>query len=347
MRLSIIIPVYNVVKFLPRCLDSILEQDIASDDYEILIIDDGSTDNSFDIANAYSKKYANLKVHSKKNGGVGTARNLGVSYSKGNYIYFIDPDDYLAKDVLKTLLEKIESNDLDIMTFISKRTTDQTLQHSETKKPELGLSSILNGESYIAENNYKNEVWWYIIKREFLLDSKIKFIEGRWMEDAILTARLFLKANRMAHFSIDAHRHLIIEGSAMRNKEPSHYIKVIDDNKNAALVFETLIQSLIKKNANSSCIKRLKTRQQSFIFFLMVRMLKSTINLKQVKTTIYEISKTNAYPLNIFPGNDYQGIRYTLLTRLFNHKRAYYFIFRFFNPILKNKKGVYLLIIIR
>jgi glycosyltransferase involved in cell wall biosynthesis len=339
MRLSIIIPVYNAAIFLPKCLDSILVQNLDFDDYEILIINDGSTDNSLIVANSYSKKYDHIKVCTKVNGGVGSARNKGLTLAKGDYVYFIDPDDYLAESVLKRIIEQAENNNLDILTFATKRTTNSSLFNSATKQMELELSPILNGENYIANNNYHNEVWWYIIKRAYLKKSTISFIEGRWMEDAILTAKLFLKANTIAHLPIDAHRHLIIEGSAMTNREPSHYLKVIDDNRNAALVFESMIQNLLKSNANPKCIKRLRTRQQSFIFFLMVRMLKSTISFKQVKNTISEISYTNAYPLNAFPGNDYTGKRYALLTRLFNSKQVFYIMFSLFNPIFKKTKS--------
>lgn len=339
MRLSIIIPVYNAAKFLPKCLDSILVQDLDFADYEILIINDGSTDDSLTIANSYSSNYGHVKVSTKANGGVGSARNKGLSLAKGDYIYFIDPDDYLAEGVLRRIIEQAENNDLEILTFGTARTTNSKLFNSTTKEAKLELSPILNGENYIAKNYYHNEVWWYVIKRAFIEKSKINFIEGRWMEDAILTAKLFLKATTIAHFPIDAHRHLIIEGSAMTNRESSHYLKVIDDNRNAALVFESMIQNLLKSNADPKCIKRLRTRQQSFIFFLMVRMLKSTISFKQVKKTISEISNTNAYPLNAFPGDDYKGKRYALLTRLFNKKQVFYIMFSLFNPFFKKTKN--------
>ena len=298
MRLSIIIPVYNAAQFLSICLDSLLVQDINFTNYEILIINDGSTDNSLLIANSYRDKHTHIKVYTKENGGVGSARNKGLSLSKGTYVYFIDPDDYLAKDVLKTIIEQAEKNELDILTFISQSTTDSSLYHSAPDKAGLELSTILNGEDYIANHNYKNEVWWYVIKREFIEETKIKFIEDRWMEDAILTAKLLLKAHAMAHIPLDAHRHLIVEGSAMTNKEPSHYLRVIDDNRNAAMVFESLIEDLQKKNVNSECIKRLRTRQQSFVFFLMVRMLKSAISFSKAKKVIEDLSITNVVCLS-------------------------------------------------
>jgi hypothetical protein len=197
------------------------------------------------------------------------------------------------------------------------------------------LSKIYDGIDYIANYRCKNEVWWYLIEREFLLNSKIRFIEDRWMEDAIFTTNLFIEASKIASFSLDAHRHITVEGSAMTNRDPKHYIGVIDDNRNAAIVFETIIEELKQKNVNPNCIKRLIVRQQSFVFFMMIRMLKSTMTLKQIRLVIDELANTNAYPFNLFPGIDYKGMQYVLLCRIFNHKKIFYLLFKLFNPLIK------------
>lgn len=339
MKLSIIIPVYNVEKYISICLESLLNQDLNKKDYEILIINDGSTDRSKEIAEDYSRIHCNVRLYNQENGGVGSARNRGLDLAKGNFLYFLDPDDYVLPNVLKTLIEFAEEKDLDILTFISKQTTSSNLTHSspcETKS--IIIDPIYRGQDYIANYNYRNEVWWYIIKREFIKDTEIKFIEDRWMEDAILTAELFLKANKIAHLHLDAHRHLVVEGSAMTSKEPSHYLRVIDDNRNAAIVFESLIEDLIEQKANRKCIERLRTRQQSFVFFMMVRMLKSTMNLEQVKIVMDSISNTNAYPLQQFYGKDYKGLVYFILVKLFNNTPVFYSLFRGFNPLSKLKK---------
>jgi glycosyltransferase involved in cell wall biosynthesis len=336
MKLSIIIPVYNVEKFLPTCLESLLAQDIDINDYEILIINDGSKDNSLTVANVYRDKYSHIKVYTKENNGVGSARNKGIEIAKGKYIYFIDPDDYLISNTLNELINSIELNNLDILTFSSIQVLKSQL-NEDRKIRNAKISKIQDGKDYITSYKYKNEVWWYFIKRDFLLNSHIKFIEDRWMEDAIFTAKLFLEANAMANLPLDAHRHFLVKGSAMRNKEPKHYLKVIDDKRNAAIVFETIIEDLKKKNINAKCVKRLTVRQQSFVFFMMVRMLKSTISLKQIRLIIDDLSKTGAYPLKNFLGQDYNGISYNLLLLVFNRKHLYFLTFKFLNPILKLK----------
>ena len=157
------------------------------------------------------------------------------------------------------------------------------------------------------------------------------------MEDSIFTAELLLESKRIAHLQFDAHRYMVYPGSAMTSKEQNHYLKLIRDNQNAALVFDSIIRKLENKKANPACIKRIKTRQQSFVFFSMIRMIKSTISFKEVKLIMDEMSEFKAYPLDSFLGEDYNKISYRILVRLFNRKRRYYFFFLLFNPFFKLK----------
>ncbi|NNC49533.1 MAG: glycosyltransferase [Flaviramulus sp.] len=336
MKLSIIIPVYNSEKYIRRCLDSLLCQNIEYKHYEIFIINDGSTDNSLDIALAYEKKYPQIKVFSQLNSGVGSARNKGIELSTGSYLYFIDPDDYLVHNVLNKLLDYAFNFNLEILSFNSKSikninvvTTKNTLKRNTKLQKQTGIA-------YIGDRFYKNEVWWYIINRKFLKNTGIKFIVGRWMEDAIFTAQLFLKTKAIAHTEIDVHLHVITRGSAMTSKEPGHYLNVIRDNANAAIIYKSLInQAELAEPYNDLCVNRLKTRQQSFVFFMMIRMLKSTIKYKEVKSIIDGMTVAGAYPLSSFLGKDYNGKIYYILVKLFNNRYVYYILFLIFNPLLK------------
>jgi glycosyltransferase involved in cell wall biosynthesis len=339
LKLSIIIPVYNVEKYITRCLDSLVNQNLEACDYEIIIIDDGSKDNSLSIAKLYSAKYENIYIYSQENKGVGAARNKGLELAKGDYVYFIDADDYLASNVLKTILSYCVE-DLDILTFLSRGTTESNLKESVTNKKSLLAIKYADGIEYIANNKFNNEIWWYIINKAFLIKTGIRFIEGRWMEDAIFTATIFLKANAVVNLPIDGHRHVVVPESAMTSKKPSLYLKIIYDNANAAIVYQSLIQNTPNNNEESMrCINRLKTRQQSFVFFMMVRMLQSTIKINEIKKILVNLEKAGAYPLNSFLGQDYNKVSYKFIVRIFNHKYMYYVLFKIFNSVfnLMNK----------
>ncbi len=340
MKLSIIVPVFNVEKHLRKCLDSLLDQDINKSEYEILIINDGSTDGSLDIAEEYVARFSNIMVHTKENGGVGSARNNGLDRSKGDYVYFIDPDDYLKPNVLRLLLDTIISYNLEILTFSwtsffdgkSKKITHEPAVKGDECVP---LSQIMTGIDYIAEHKYKSSVWWYFAKRSFLVKSKVRFIEGRWMEDAIFTTQLFLKANTIADFPLNAHRYRVAPGTAMTSKKPSHYKKLIGDIHNAIFVFDEIVNDLKIEKVNHACIERIKTRQQAFVFFLLVRMIKSTMNFDEVRLKIGSIGSIGAYPLNSFIGEDYNLFVYQVIAPLLNTKSRFYTCFRLFNPFFK------------
>lgn len=114
-KVSIIIPVYNVEIYLTRCLDSCLQQDLSYDEYEIIAINDGSTDNSLSILQDYADRYPNLKIVNQDNRKQGAARNRGIEIATGDYIWFVDSDDWLEPNVLNYLYQSAWGADISII----------------------------------------------------------------------------------------------------------------------------------------------------------------------------------------------------------------------------------------
>lgn len=336
MKLSFVIPCYNMEKYLPECLDSLLAQNLASNEFEIIVVNDESKDNTLQIANDYSKKHSNIKVLDKKNGGVGAARNSGLDLAVGKYVQFLDPDDYLASNVVKKLLVTIQEYDLDILTFRSLDFKKEAPKQSRNLEIATSGLEVIDGISYISKHKFKNEIWWFMTNRDFMIKSGIRFIEGRWMEDAILAAELFCKAKTMAYLDLDVHRYRILPTSAMRNKSRDHYNKVIFDNANAAHAYNDLIKTIPNGHKNAKkCINRLRTRQQSFVFFLMVRLMKSDISIDKIPEMLVDFEKIGAYPLNNFIGEDYRGPEYSLMVWIFNHKTLIKPFIKVFRPLYR------------
>jgi hypothetical protein len=206
---------------------------------------------------------------------------------------------------------------------------DQTTSKTTNINSDL---SINDGISYIANNAFKNEVWWYLVNREFLINTGVQFIEGRWMEDTIFTSSLFLEAQRIAYAPIDAHRYVDIPTSAMNNKETSHYNKIIYDNANAAKVYADHIKRC-KFNQDAiyqKCVERLKTRQESFVFFLIMRSLRSNLSFINLKLILGDMKEIGAYPMKHFIGEEYNGLRFKLITAVFNNEFLLAKVFQFF-----------------
>ena len=119
MKLTIIIPVFNAQNYIESCLDSCFNQDLQPFEYEIIIINDGSTDKTLEKVSAYTKTHANLHIRTQENKGNGAARNAGSALAKGKYIHFLDADDFIAINTLGTLINLQEQHHLDMLVFSS------------------------------------------------------------------------------------------------------------------------------------------------------------------------------------------------------------------------------------
>ena len=117
IQLSIVIPIYNVENYLDTCLSSVMTQDIPLTDYEVILINDGSSDGSLVIAERFAAQYSNVRLISQENRGLSGARNRGIEEAQGEYIWFIDSDDYIEIDCISVLLEYMISGGLDAMRF--------------------------------------------------------------------------------------------------------------------------------------------------------------------------------------------------------------------------------------
>ena len=159
MKLSIVVPLYNKEKYIERCLDSLLAQDLPSSEYEIIVVDDGSTDSSYSIASDYSEKHLNIKLFNQKNQGAGAARNKGLDLASGDYVYFLDADDYIASNVLNVLLTTGEKHQLEILGFKTIETVDEYLPESNTQEREDFSLEVMDGTGYIAKHGFRNEAW--------------------------------------------------------------------------------------------------------------------------------------------------------------------------------------------
>lgn len=200
-KLSIIIPIYNVEKYLRECLDSVLRQNFW--DMEVILINDGSTDRSGELAEIYAKRYANVCLLTQRNKGLSAARNAGVMRAKGKYILFLDSDDYLMEDAVQELIEYIENKNLDLLLFSAVRVIcdNQNIVKSREyygyKHEECaGVSGVELYEKLQRTNDYYTAACFQIISRELLRNTNIKFYEGILHEDHLYTFLLMMNAKR-------------------------------------------------------------------------------------------------------------------------------------------------------
>ena len=122
--LSIVVPAYNVERELKKCIESCLKQDIPQESYEIIIVNDGATDNTLQVATDIAAKHKSVSVINQKNMGLSGARNTGLKYANGKYVWFIDSDDYIKPNVLGNMIRQADDNDLDCLFFRLQRVFD-------------------------------------------------------------------------------------------------------------------------------------------------------------------------------------------------------------------------------
>lgn len=221
MKLSIIIPMYNVELYIEKCLLSCLDQDIPQSDYEIIVVNDGSPDGSLAIAERVASTATNITVISQKNGGLSAARNTGLEVAKGEYVWFVDSDDWIEKDCLGRLTTLLTGVDCIRIGF--RKVWNNHQEESRSAEAKSGKELLRNG--------IQQPVQFYIMKREFLKVNKLKFMEGIFHEDMEFTPRMLYLADEVFCMQDYIYNYLQRENSIMTTPNPKRafdLIKVIE-----------------------------------------------------------------------------------------------------------------------
>lgn len=197
IELSIIIPVYNTSKYLPKCIESCLHQDMDVSKYEIILVDDGSTDNSLEILRSYEASNANIHVYAQKNQKQGAARNNGLKKAEGKFIWFVDSDDWIEHNILAEIRDYLSINQPDLLRFDA---VDHFEDHTAKKRTCNHVPDKVYGKhEALLENKFSVCVPFNIFKRTFLMKNGLKFIENIFYEDSEFMPRVFEKAEKFQY----------------------------------------------------------------------------------------------------------------------------------------------------
>ena len=194
-KFSLIIPVYNVEKYLEQCIESCENQDIPYDEYEIIAINDGSSDKSLEILKSLESKYKNIKVISQKNQGQSVARNVGLNVAKGQYIWFIDSDDWINANVLKGIYDILQNYKLDIL-HLAYKTVSYKEELKSLSKID-GAIKVCTGATFLDKVLTDKFYPWSFIFNQHLFDKwHFRFTKGIFFEDLDLIPQILFEANR-------------------------------------------------------------------------------------------------------------------------------------------------------
>ena len=217
VKLSIIIPVYNVEQYLEKCLKSCLSQDIPHNEYEIIVVNDGSPDGSLAIAERIAKSATNITVISQENCGQSTARNVGISIAKGDYVWFVDSDDWIETNCLKQLTDTLYNDRLDALVINGVR----VINGIETRRPpRVFTNRILSGKEYLRGTLVNCAAVITIYKREILRKYNLTFKQGIFHEDAEFVPRAYHYIERIAIKNYHFYYNLLNPASTTQKVNP-------------------------------------------------------------------------------------------------------------------------------
>ena len=263
--LSVIVPVYNAKKFLPRCLDSLSNQGV--EDYEIICVNDGSTDGSLEILNSYVERYTNIiRVINQTNGGVSKARNIGMDAAQGDVIAFCDADDYLVSNAYRFLLENCWHDDIDVLKFNSV-TLDEHMSRIWQEPEVLSKEIVFEGNGQDFYSRYHPcFVWCYLYRKSFLNQYHLRFGRQGYAEDVAFNLDLLMHSPRCLAVDTNVYRYTTSEQQLTRIRNKASMHKMVDDHLNLfqkmndyTRIYPKLASSIEeqRKQLMSSCISRM------------------------------------------------------------------------------------------
>ncbi len=313
---SIIVPVYNVRKYLSKCLDSLVNQNFPN--IEIIVVNDGSLDNSQEIITKYQNKYPHLiKSFLKKNGGLSSARNYGLSKAHGKYITFVDSDDYVTSDYIAKMYEVINKNNADVAIcnyYMVKNNKEKLIKNYIPNKV-----GSLNEDKKQLFNSWA--VWNKMFSRKIIEDHNLLFSENVIYEDFRFTLKVFLKSSKIAYVDEALYYYIYRENSIMNSQN-------LEKNKDILAGFTDILNYYQKESAYEEYKEEIEFLAiLHILIYALVRVIKASKGMDIASNILPYLNYLNTN----FPS--YKQNKY-LKTLSINHKLIYNLI---------NKKQYFLL----
>lgn len=295
MKLSIIVPLYNSAKWLDKCLTSLVQQDIPDSEYEVICVNDGSPDNSEEIALSYAQKYKQIKVFSQENKGASGARNTGLRNAVGQYVTFVDPDDYVEPNGYGRLIRQMEDENLDMLRFNYQMVDEQ---YNVVEKPRSAQlidysSEIMEGNRFLGQRlGFACFIWTFIYRTSLLKDNDIWFCEGDYYDDTPWTPRVCRAASRVNSVDVVQYYYLQREGSLVKSSDLKSIKKKMDGR--------FLLIDLLQEQMRSVNDKDAMNWYQGMMAHVVLGALTSvaTNDFENMNVVVKRLKELNVFPLS-------------------------------------------------
>lgn len=322
MKLSIVTTMYNSAKYLPKCVDSLLNQDLSEEDYEIILVNDGSPDNSLELAEQYASCHKNIKVLSHANKGLAGARNTGLDAATGEYLCFVDPDDYVPSDIYGKLLGMMDGESLDMLRFNYDMVNEEYQIINKPKGTVIDYSpKIMNGETFLDERlGYGCFVWSYVYRLSFLRKTGIKFKEGAYFDDTNWLPRVCCMADRIDSVDFVGYYYLQRSGSLVNS--------MTEEAKQKKVKGQVDLICSLKEFAGQTHSEKVKHWCLSMVSLTVLAIMSFAVDEKK-EDVVALVSGLDVFPLELRLNNTTKRVKSKL--RLINRSpKMYYKLYQLF-----------------
>ena len=315
--LTYIVPVFNTGGYVQRCLESIVGQEHEPSQFEVLVVDDGSTDGSRSVVEDFAQSHPQVRLLCQENAGVSAARNTALDAARGRYVQFVDSDDYLQVGVMPALLEQAVANSLDVLVFNYNRIE---IGGSVTPKQTVDSTPVMTGVRFLEKNAMTPYIWRYLINRDYLEHNAWRFDTSLIAcEDGELIARFMLPAQRVAGNGTLAYCYVCRQDSAMHSQDQEHLLNRIFSQVDAAVSIDKTIDGYQRETGLAAPASASGLRNV-YLYFSMTNALTSG----HVRETIDRIKRAGLYPFPcVGPEADYHGVKWKVIHRLMMHPRLW------------------------
>jgi glycosyltransferase len=307
---------YNAEKYIGICLDTILDSNLLKEEYEIVIVNDGSQDKSPKIAQDYAARYSNVTYLTQKNQGQSTARNYGIKTCKGEYVWCVDADDKVISEQLPKIIEALdEYKNLDILAIQLQNVTEEgQYLDVECSQPTLEHNKVLSGVEAVLLGYNPSSICALITKKQLFIDNNIFFVKGITHQDVELTYRLMPCAANVVFSDIIPYLYIYHPNSTSKSMVPEKKIKYIKDDIYIINSFRRLALSF--KDINPQLYRVIFNRSQNVLFGLVYSLYKKKKEWGKLginSVIIDELKKEQLYPMK----GEFDSLKKSLFVRLF------------------------------
>lgn len=336
MRLSFIIPVYNVESYIDRCVASVLAQGLSPDDYEVILVDDHSSDSSFSKCQEWVMRYDNIHLVSHiVNQGVGAARNTGISNSKGDFLLFLDSDDYLSPNGISYLFDTFDVDRYDLVRYWSR-----IVEEGEVVN-DTDCSGIINyegrGDDFVIQFGFDSFCWPFLYRKEWLIEKGISFTRNKLGEDYLFISEVFLNNPIILSTTCRIYCYIKRNGSITTDRSRS---KSADNARSINAVISELISyaKSIGYSEESLMMKYVKQSAQNKLFSFVSRVLISDISKAEFEEMISSMRGQGIIPLSNYSDSIRGRIYSTCINCVLSHPSfllLYRYLYRFvLHPVI-------------